>query len=113
MIREAFRVFDRDGNGYITADEFRYFMTHMGEQFSDKEVDEIIAEVDIDGDGQIGEFSGQILTLHTSILPNFQPNLQAYLIFPKQFIAAINLLHIEQSSKHHVCVKRFWAHCFF
>jgi Ca2+-binding EF-hand superfamily protein len=29
MIREAFRVFDRDGNGYITADEFRYFMTHV------------------------------------------------------------------------------------
>lgn len=27
MIREAFRVFDRDGNGYITAEEFRYFMT--------------------------------------------------------------------------------------
>lgn len=25
----------------------------MGEQFSDKEVDEIIAEVDIDGDGQV------------------------------------------------------------
>ncbi|VDK63781.1 unnamed protein product [Anisakis simplex] len=52
MIREAFRVFDRDGNGFITADEFRYFMTHMGEQFTDQEVDEIIAEVDIDGDGQ-------------------------------------------------------------
>lgn len=53
MIREAFRVFDRDGNGYITAEEFRYFMTHMGEQFSDEEVDEIINEVDIDGDGQV------------------------------------------------------------
>lgn len=54
MIREAFRVFDRDGNGFITAEEFRYFMTHMGEQFSDEEVDEMIAEVDIDGDGQVG-----------------------------------------------------------
>lgn len=38
MIREAFRVFDRDGNGFITAEEFRYFMTHMGEQFTDDEV---------------------------------------------------------------------------
>jgi len=54
VIREAFRVFDRDGNGYITADEFRYFMTTMGEQFSENEVDEIIEEVDIDGDGQVG-----------------------------------------------------------
>lgn len=32
-------------------------MTNMGEQFSDQEVDEIIAEVDIDGDGQV-VFSG-------------------------------------------------------
>lgn len=62
MIREAFRVFDRDGNGYITAEEFRYFMTHMGEQFSDEEVDEMIAEVDIDGDGQV--------LLHVKLLGN-------------------------------------------
>lgn len=60
MIREAFRVFDRDGNGYITAEEFRYFMTHMGEQFSDQEVDEIIAEVDIDGDGQVRRLNNQV-----------------------------------------------------
>uniref|UniRef100_A0A914S4N1 EF-hand domain-containing protein n=1 Tax=Parascaris equorum TaxID=6256 RepID=A0A914S4N1_PAREQ len=26
MIREAFRVFDKDGNGVITEQEFRYFM---------------------------------------------------------------------------------------
>lgn len=26
MIREAFRVFDKDGNGVITANEFKYFM---------------------------------------------------------------------------------------
>lgn len=32
MIREAFRVFDKDGNGVITAQEFRYFMMHMGMQ---------------------------------------------------------------------------------
>ena len=53
MIREAFRVFDKDGNGVITAQEFRYFMVHMGMQFSEEEVDEMINEVDIDGDGEI------------------------------------------------------------
>uniref|UniRef100_A0A914YCQ7 EF-hand domain-containing protein n=1 Tax=Panagrolaimus superbus TaxID=310955 RepID=A0A914YCQ7_9BILA len=45
MIREAFRVFDKDGNGVITAQEFRYFMVHMGMQFSEDEVDEMINEV--------------------------------------------------------------------
>ncbi|EJW82212.1 calmodulin [Wuchereria bancrofti] len=53
MIREAFRVFDKDGNGVITAQEFRYFMVHMGMQFSEDEVDEMIREVDVDGDGDI------------------------------------------------------------
>jgi Ca2+-binding EF-hand superfamily protein len=73
MIREAFRVFDRDGNGYITAEEFRYFMTHMGEQFSDAEVDEIIAEVDIDGDGQVKDQLILNLFLTTSYYITFPP----------------------------------------
>lgn len=47
------RVFDKDGNGYITAQEFKHFMTTMGEKFSEEEVDEIIKEVDKDGDEQV------------------------------------------------------------
>lgn len=42
-------MFDKDGNGVITAQEFRYFMVHMGMQFSEEEVDEMIREVDVDG----------------------------------------------------------------
>lgn len=73
LIRMAFRVFDKvidhfswlmilvkinfrwiqDGNGFITAQEFRYFMTTMGERLTEEEVDEIIKEVDVDGDQQI------------------------------------------------------------
>lgn len=53
LIRLAFKVFDKDGNGYITAQEFKHFMTTMGEKFSEEEVDEIIKEVDKDGDEQI------------------------------------------------------------
>lgn len=53
LIRLAFKVFDKDGNGYITSSEFKYFMTTMGEKLSEEEVDEIIREVDKDGDEQI------------------------------------------------------------
>lgn len=49
-----FRVFDKDGNGFITAQEFKHFMTTMGERFTEEEVDEIIKEVDRDGDEQVG-----------------------------------------------------------
>ena len=43
-IREAFRVFDKDGNGFISAAELRHVMTNIGEKLSDEEVDEMIRE---------------------------------------------------------------------
>ena len=52
-LKEAFRVFDKDGNGFISAAELRHIMTNLGEKLTDEEVDEMIREADIDGDGQI------------------------------------------------------------
>ena len=52
-IKEAFRVFDKDGNGFISAAELRHVMTNLGEKLTDEEVDEMIREADIDGDGQV------------------------------------------------------------
>ena len=37
-IREAFRVFDKDGNGFISAAELRHVMTNLGEKLTDEEV---------------------------------------------------------------------------
>ena len=52
-IREAFRVFDKDDNGYISAAELKHVMTNLGEKLTDDEVNEMIKEGDIDGDGQV------------------------------------------------------------
>jgi len=60
-IREAFRVFDKDGNGFISAAELRHVMTNLGEKLTDEEVDEMIREADIDGDGQVN-YEGLCLT---------------------------------------------------
>ena len=49
----AFRTFDRDGSGFITADELRHVMTNLGEKLTDEEVNEMIREADLNGDGQI------------------------------------------------------------
>lgn len=61
-IREAFRVFDKDGNGFISAAELRHVMTNLGEKLTDEEVDEMIREADIDGDGQVN-YEGMFYTL--------------------------------------------------
>eukprot|EP00933_Yihiella_yeosuensis_P040208 TRINITY_DN3444_c2_g1_i1.p1 TRINITY_DN3444_c2_g1~~TRINITY_DN3444_c2_g1_i1.p1 ORF type:complete len:157 (-),score=49.13 TRINITY_DN3444_c2_g1_i1:236-706(-) len=50
---EAFKVFDRDCDGFISAGELRTSMMGLGEQLQDREVDEMIREADQDGDNQI------------------------------------------------------------
>uniref|UniRef100_A0AAZ3R6P4 EF-hand domain-containing protein n=1 Tax=Oncorhynchus tshawytscha TaxID=74940 RepID=A0AAZ3R6P4_ONCTS len=67
-IREAFRVFDKDGNGYISAAELRHVMTNLGEKLTDEEVDEMIREADIDGDGQVN-YEGTACKLHRLRVP--------------------------------------------
>lgn len=55
-------MFDRDGNGLISAVELRHVMTNLGEKLTDEEVDEMIHEADIDGDGHIN-YDGELLGL--------------------------------------------------
>ncbi len=69
MLRDAFRVFDADGSGSISVAEFKDAALEMGEIFSEEEVDEMIREIDIDGDGQIN-YEGRVIELHSS-LPYF------------------------------------------
>jgi len=52
-MRDAFKVFDRDGSGSISAKELRHVMANLGEKMTDEEIDEMIREADIDGDGEI------------------------------------------------------------
>jgi len=52
-IREAFKVFDGDGNGFISRTELRHVMLNLGEQVTEEECDAMVDEADIDGDGCI------------------------------------------------------------
>lgn len=52
-LKEAFKVFDKDQDGLISASELRHIMTSLGEKLTDEEVDEMINEADADGDGQV------------------------------------------------------------
>lgn len=52
-IAEAFKVFDRNGDGKISAAELRHVLTSIGEKLSDADVDQMIREADVNNDGEI------------------------------------------------------------
>ncbi|XP_074096949.1 uncharacterized protein LOC141526084 isoform X1 [Cotesia typhae] len=52
-LRDAFRVFDKHNRGYITASDLRAVLQCLGEDLSEEEIEDMIKEVDEDGDGRI------------------------------------------------------------
>ncbi len=50
---QAFRVFDKDGNGFVSSSELKFVMSRLDVHFTDDELNEMILEADIDGDGQV------------------------------------------------------------
>ena len=53
---EAFKIFDKNGNGIISAAELRLVMTTVGDRLTEEEADEMIREADTDGDGYINYY---------------------------------------------------------
>uniref|UniRef100_A0A1A9WFB8 EF-hand domain-containing protein n=1 Tax=Glossina brevipalpis TaxID=37001 RepID=A0A1A9WFB8_9MUSC len=49
----AFRVFDRDGNGFITRDELQTAMEMIGEPLNEQQLTQLLAIADLDQDGRI------------------------------------------------------------
>ncbi|KDP20063.1 hypothetical protein JCGZ_05832 [Jatropha curcas] len=53
QLLDVFQLFDKDGNGYISAAELAGAMAKMGQPLTYKELREMIKEADTDGDGVI------------------------------------------------------------
>lgn len=53
FLREAFKIFDRDGNGFIDMAELRHIITRLGDILSPQEADEFMREADLNGDGKL------------------------------------------------------------
>ena len=64
----AFRAFDDDGNGYISASELRQALLKLGERMSEAEIVDMIREADMDGDGLVN-YSGLYYFYRTVVFP--------------------------------------------
>ncbi len=84
-IREAFRVFDKEGHGFITVPDLcqvhagitlltlishkmelfiTQVLTTLGDKLTEEESEELIAEADIDGDGNVNYEEFVTMLLH-------------------------------------------------
>ena len=52
-IRDAFKVFDKDNTGLISAAELRHVLTSIGEKLSDEDLDDLLKEIEVDEHGNI------------------------------------------------------------
>ncbi|XP_050032174.1 uncharacterized protein [Dermacentor andersoni] len=68
-LQDAFRVFDRDGHGFITTAELRHVVTTLGERMTDEEADELIREADPNNEGQV-DYEQFIKIISTPVPPD-------------------------------------------
>ena len=58
-LREAFRMYDKEGNGYIPTSALREILRALDDKLTEDELDEMIAEIDTDGSGTV-DFDGNL-----------------------------------------------------
>jgi len=52
-LREAFRIYDKEGNGYITTDTLKEILRELDNRLTEEDLIGIIEEVDEDGSGTL------------------------------------------------------------
>jgi len=62
---DAFKLFDKDGDGQISAAELKAILHSLGQELPDSDIEDMLREADIEGDGQISyeEFKEMMLAL--------------------------------------------------
>ncbi|KAL1468419.1 hypothetical protein MTO96_041497 [Rhipicephalus appendiculatus] len=67
-LHDAFRVFDRDGHGFITTAELRHVVTTLGERMTEDEAEELIREADANNEGHV-DYEEFIKTISIPVPP--------------------------------------------
>lgn len=65
-LKEAFRLYDKEGNGYIPTSSLREILAALDDQITPDQMDGMIAEIDTDGSGTV-DFDGKIIFFYYNI----------------------------------------------
>merc|ERR1712007_16394 len=52
-LKEAFRIYDKEGNGYISTDVLKEILQELDSKLTNEDLDNIVEEVDEDGSGTL------------------------------------------------------------
>jgi len=52
-LKEAFRIYDKEGNGYITTDTLKEILRELDNRLTEDDIEGIVDEVDEDGSGTL------------------------------------------------------------
>lgn len=63
-LKEAFRLYDKDGNGFIPTTCLKEILRELDDQLTDHELDGMIEEIDSDGSGTVDFDGNQNYTLY-------------------------------------------------
>lgn len=99
--RAAFELFDRDRDGTITTKELGTVMKNLGQNLSETELEEMIKQVDLDGNGTIDfkEFLG-LMVRKMKDTDTEEELLEAFKVFDRDsngFITSHELRHVMTS----------------
>jgi len=64
-LKDAFKIFDKDDDGFLSVDELRNVMLSLGERMGEHELEEMIGEADKDRDGLIN-YEGEMIPMRQS-----------------------------------------------
>lgn len=61
-LKEAFRLYDKEGNGFIPTSCLKEILKELDDQLSDADLNGMITEIDSDGSGTV-DFDGELLQI--------------------------------------------------
>ena len=97
---EAFKIFDRNNDGQITQDELKLLLNNIGQKPSDSEIQDMINEIDIDGDGKIN-FDNFITLMEKKLRDhdNEEELIETFKVFDKDGIGFITYNNLKDVIK--------------